>query len=54
MGMGIPTPMGFLWEWEWFGATDGNKLTYCSPAWSGYCTAADLAGLTVFCADVGD
>ena len=36
-----------------FRATVLAKLTYRSPAWSGYCTAADL-GLTVFCADVGD
>jgi len=31
-----------------FRATVVDKLTYCSPAWSGYCTAADLGRLDGF------
>ena len=31
-----------------FRATVLAKLTYCSPAWSGYCTAADLGRLDGF------
>ena len=31
-----------------FRATVLAKLTYCSPAWSGYCTAADLGRLNGF------
>jgi len=31
-----------------FRATVLAKLTYCSPAWSGYCSAADLSRLVGF------
>ena len=31
-----------------FRATVLAKLTYCSPAWSGYCTTADLGRLNGF------
>jgi len=37
-----------------FRATVLAKLTYCSPGWSGYCTAADLGMLDGFLRYVSD